>query len=262
MVPELSSPASHAAGPNGVARLLELDSGLGRLLSEEQRAAATRALLVRVVGLPAGPGSADSVPSTAPDHLGLVLVDGILVRELRLGPNPTVELLGPGDVLRPWVLEYDEPLLDFESTWTVLVPSRVALLDRDVTNRLGRWPPITTMIADRLVSRCRRLAALQAIAQIVGVERRVLALLWHLAERWGRVTPAGVVVRLPITHSLIGELIGARRPTISAAVRELGEQGQLERRSDRTWLLTGRPEDAMTFVVADRRARLADGSHG
>jgi CRP-like cAMP-binding protein len=244
-----------AGGPRrrGVARLLEIDRGLGRLLPEEQRAAATRDLMVRVAALPGGRWHARGLDGTAPDHLGLLIVEGVLARELKLVGHPTVELIGPGDVIRPWVLDVDEPLLGFESTWTAIVPGRLALLDREVMNEMGRWPQVMAMIADRLVSRTRRLAATQAIAQIVGIERRVLCLLWHLADHWGRVTPAGVVVPLPITHSLLGELIGARRPTVSAAVRELSDRRELQRRPDRTWLLTGQPEDATSYVPAGRR---------
>ena len=236
-----------------MARLLELDRGLGRLLAEGQRAAATAALTVRTLSLPAGVWDVRSFESTAPDHLGLLVLDGVIARELRVAGHATVELLGPGDVLRPWVLDLEEPLLGIDSTWTAIVPGALALLDRDVAREMGRFPQITAVIADRLVSRSRRLAVTQTIAQIVGVERRILCLLWHLADRWGRVTPAGVLVPLPITHSLLGRLVGARRPTVSAAVRELSERGELARRPDRGWLLTGRPEDAAVFVPSGRR---------
>jgi CRP/FNR family transcriptional regulator, cyclic AMP receptor protein len=235
------------------ARLLEVDRGLGRLLGDEQRSAATAEIVVRLASLPVGRWDTASLEGTAPDHLGLLIVEGMLARELKLVGHPAVELLGPGDVLRPWLLESGDALLAFESTWTAIVPGRLALLDREATSQLGRWPQITAMIADRLVNRARRLAATQAIGRIVGVERRLLCLLWHLADHWGRVTPDGVLIPLPITHSLLGELIGARRPTVSAAVRDLAERGQLQRRPDRTWLLTGRPEDATAFQPTGRR---------
>jgi CRP-like cAMP-binding protein len=261
-VVDVESPAASSPRRRTTARLLEIDRGLGRLLGEEQRAAATSDIVVRLASLPVGHWDARSLGTTAPDHLGLLIVDGVLARELKLVGHPTVELLGPGDVLRPWLVEDDDALLAFESTWTAIVPGRLALLDREATNQLGRWPQITAMIADRLVSRSRRLAATQAIARIVGVERRLLCLLWHLADRWGRVTPAGVLIPLPITHSLLGELIGARRPTVSAAVRELTERGELQRRPDRSWLLTGRPEDATAYEPAGRRRPAAAAGGG
>jgi CRP/FNR family cyclic AMP-dependent transcriptional regulator len=69
------------------------------------------------------------------------------------------------------------------------------------------------------------------------VEDRVLALLWHLAERWGRMTPEGVVVPLCLTHETLGRLAGAARPTVSLALGELTKRGQLSRRPDGAFVL-------------------------
>jgi hypothetical protein len=44
-------------------------------------------------------------------------------------------------------------------------------------------------------------------------------------------------VRLRLTHELIGQLVGAKRPTVSLALRELDERGTVYRRSDGSWLL-------------------------
>jgi DNA-binding IclR family transcriptional regulator len=46
-----------------------------------------------------------------------------------------------------------------------------------------------------------------------------------------------VVVRLQLTHELIGRLIGARRPTVSLALHALAEEGILERRDADSWRL-------------------------
>jgi hypothetical protein len=48
-------------------------------------------------------------------------------------------------------------------------------------------------------------------------------------------------VPLVLSHRLIGELVGARRPTVSTALADLAREGQLARRDDGTWLLTGEP---------------------
>jgi CRP/FNR family cyclic AMP-dependent transcriptional regulator len=70
------------------------------------------------------------------------------------------------------------------------------------------------------------------------VDRRLLTLFWHLAERWGRVGTDGVVVPLALTHRMLGLLVGARRPTVSSALRERDE---LVRGLDGSWLLRGEP---------------------
>jgi Crp-like helix-turn-helix domain len=56
-----------------------------------------------------------------------------------------------------------------------------------------------------------------------------MALFWHLAERWGRVSGNGVLVPLALTHRILGQLVGARRPTVSTALRELANREQLIR---------------------------------
>ena len=125
--------------------------------------------------------------------------------------------------------------------WNALSPVRLGLIDRRATDVLGRFPEIGAVIVDRLSERAHRLAVTQAISQLNRVDRRLLALFWHLAERWGRVARDGIAVPLVLSHRLIGELVGARRPTVSTALAELARDGQLVRRDDGTWLLTGEP---------------------
>jgi hypothetical protein len=80
------------------------------------------------------------------------------------------------------------------------------------------------------------------------VDRRLKALFWHLAERWGRVSGDGVIVPLALTHRILGQLVGARRPTVSTALSELAERGELVRRPDGSWLLRGDPPDAESLA--------------
>lgn len=71
------------------------------------------------------------------------------------------------------------------------------------------------------------------------VEDRVVALFVDLAERFGRVTPDGVTIDLSLTHELIGQLVGSRRPTVSLALQVLAAEGVLSRRSERWELAHG-----------------------
>ena len=50
-------------------------------------------------------------------------------------------------------------------------------------------------------------------------------MLWHLAARWGKVEPGGIRLPLPLTHQLLGRLIGAERPSVSHALARLAETG-------------------------------------
>ena len=136
--------------------------------------------------------------------------------------------------------------------WSVLSPSTFAVLDRRFAAELARWPEVTAALFDRLSERSLRLATTQAISQLTRVDRRLKALFWHLAERWGRVSGDGVIVPLALTHRILGQLVGARRPTVSTALGELAERGELTRRADGSWLLRGEPPDAS--ALGRRRA--------
>jgi CRP/FNR family transcriptional regulator, cyclic AMP receptor protein len=220
--------------------LLDADLGLGQLVPDARRAEARAELLARVVLLPAGEWDTRRLEAgVRAGHLGLLMLSGVVAYETLIGGEVSTELLGPGDILRPWSLEAPAPLVARTHRWHILSECRAAVLDRDATARLASWPEVNAVIVDRLAERTKRLATTQAISQLTRVDRRVLAVFWCLAERWGRVTNDGVRVPLTLSHRMIGQLVGARRPTVSASVRLLADQGALVRHHDGTWLLAG-----------------------
>jgi CRP/FNR family cyclic AMP-dependent transcriptional regulator len=245
-----------------IAPLLDLDPDLGRYLSPEGVSEVRRTIAVRVASLKRGTWDVDRLPDAGSGHLGLLIVDGLLGRELLAADVASMELLGPGDLLRPWDDATDVGLLQAVVRWSVFSDTRLAILDRELAARLARHPEIYTALMERMSSRARRLAVMQAIAQLNRVDRRVLTLLWHLAERWGRVTPNGVVVPLALSHRSLAQLVGARRPTVSTAIGELTREGELRRGDAGTWILTGAPAgapDEMTsHFVLPRRAMWRD----
>jgi hypothetical protein len=111
-------------------------------------------------------------------------------------------------------------------------------------------------IIDRINERALRLAVTQAISQLNRVDRRLLALFWHLAERWGRMTGDGVALPMTLSHRMLGQLVGARRPTVSTALSELAERRELVRRPDGSWLLRGDPPDPQNFARRPTAAEL------
>ncbi len=242
--------------------LLALDPDLGALLDPERRRLAERELRVRITRFPVGEWDGGRLTDADPLHLGLLVVDGVLAREVVMSETVSTELLGPGDIVRPWSIEGQPQLLAAEVRWNALSEVILALIDRRLAAQLARFPEIGAVIVDRMAERAQRLAVTQAISQLNRVDRRLLALFWHLAERWGRVARDGIAVPLALSHRLIGELVGARRPTVSTALAELAREGQLVRRADGTWLLTGEPISAgassAAEVVRQRRRLLPD----
>ena len=174
-------------------------------------------------------------------HLGVLVLEGVIASDILLEDVVSTELLGPGDILRPWPLDASERLLSDQARWTALADTRVALLDPRVAAALTRYPEIYAVLLERMDTRARRFATTQAIAQLNRVDRRLLSMLWHLAERWGRVTADGVVIPLDISHRLLAQLVGARRPTVSTALGSLAREGSVQRRGDGAWILYGDP---------------------
>jgi CRP/FNR family cyclic AMP-dependent transcriptional regulator len=245
-------------------KLLEVDPDLGALLPEPRRAEAEREITVRTHTVPVGRWDVGRLAGTSTDHVGLLVLDGVLSRELLVADQVSAELMGPGDLVRPWQTGNRASLLPVDAEWQILSPVTVAVLDRRFAAELSRYPEITSVLLDRLAERSVRLATTQAISQLTRVDRRLRALFWHLAERWGRVSGQGVIVPLALTHRILGQLVGARRPTVSTALAELAERGELTRRPDGAWLLRGDPPDAEALArrpLTPSRARSEQGLH-
>jgi CRP/FNR family cyclic AMP-dependent transcriptional regulator len=259
--PPVASPDGDGRRPR-TAALLDLDPELGAGLEGERLTMARSELRVRVMAVPRGDWTQVEQRPIGRDNVGLLLVGGVVAREVVLEDSVSTELIGPGDLIRPWSGRQEPRLLDHQVRWQVLADARVALLGRAFAAATARFPEISTAMTDRVCLRAQRLATMRAIASLNLVDRRLLALFWHLAERWGRVGTDGVVVPLALSHRLLGELVGARRPTVTVALRALEREGKLLRRSDATWLLTGAPAgtpaETVRRMIAHRRRLLPD----
>jgi CRP/FNR family cyclic AMP-dependent transcriptional regulator len=225
------------------ASLFDVDPELGDLLAPRQLAEARVRAIVATIDLTAGPWSPEPLRELSTNPFAVLVVDGLLVRELLLGGNTATELLGPCDVVDLGIS--DEVLLPTQARWSVPETARLAVLDDRVLSIVRAWPSVARVLLDRAARRGARLSTHRAIAQLPRVDQRLTAFFGHLAERWGRVAPAGVVIPLQLTHETLGRLIGARRPTVSLALKELAGSGVLERRNDGAWVLNYEAFDAL-----------------
>ncbi len=207
--------------------LLAHDAELAGIVDPAQRGPATRASVARVMHLDVG---AWTPPAGSPHAVGLVVIEGLLCRRAGYAGRRSTELLGPGDLLRPWQAAGDgDAVVAVQDTWTVLLPTRLAVADEAWAARMSGWPGVFAVLTGRAVERSHRAAALAAIRQIRQLDERVWLVLWRLAERFGHVHPDGVHLQLPITHGTLAELAGARRPSVSAALARLYRQGRVSR---------------------------------
>jgi CRP/FNR family cyclic AMP-dependent transcriptional regulator len=223
----------------GSVQLLNIDPDLAHDLDPRRAREAAQRLYARTIEIPRGrwvptPGMLEG---TRP--IGLLMLDGLLVREASVDEHPSAELLGPGDVLRAWEDSEHEELLPRTIDWTALTTTRVAIIDHAFAVRAAQWPEIFATLLGRASRRAERLVVMQAIAHLTRVDDRLLALLWCLAERWGRVVPDGVLVALRLSHKTLAGMVGARRPSVTTALGQLIARGEIERRADGEWVLRG-----------------------
>jgi CRP/FNR family transcriptional regulator, cyclic AMP receptor protein len=222
--------------------LLDLDPDLGSGLDAAELAAARRTL-VPIASAGVGTWKPPGLDRDHAGDLGFLVVDGLLLRRVVIAETRCTELIGRGDVLRPWSMEATEvSSVPIEADWRVVdQPASFAVLDRHVTRRLGNWPTITCELVDRAVRRARWLTFQLAVSHTRHVHTRLLMILWHFADRWGRVRPDGVLVDLRLSHQTLGEIVGARRPTVTSALGELRDEGRLRMLEDGAWVLLGGP---------------------
>lgn len=200
--------------------------------------------------------AADRVVAERPP-LGLLVLDGVILCEARLGGRWSATLLGAGDLLRPWDWEDDAVApVPMRTRCTVLAGVTIAVLDDEFLDEIKVRPGAVAHFIKLACDQTQRLRRAVATDHLSRVEVRVLALFWHLADRWGHVTSDGVSIPLRLRHETLGRLVGARRPTISTACGLLDEHGLLRRRPDGTWLLTSAAlsaDDPLSAQPGERR---------
>lgn len=137
---------------------------------------------------------------------------------------------------------------------------RYAALDDRVLGLAQRYPRLIEGLQTQAGDQQQRLLAQLLVCQLPRVQDRVLALMWLLAESWGRVTPSGTVLPMRLTHDTIGLLVGARRSTVTLALGHLERRGALVRRAD-DWLILERLRPGASAVGEEAAPRLVGESH-
>lgn len=113
------------------------------------------------------------------------------------------------------------------------------MVDDDFLVQMSAWPEVLAALFRRGIRRTRSLNLLLAISQSPLLAERLYLALWHLADQYGYVGAQGVVLPIRLSHTLIAELVAARRPSVSQSLQLLQERGLITRRADRTVLLHG-----------------------
>ena len=112
------------------------------------------------------------------------------------------------------------------------------------------FPQLGVELFTRGARRAHHLVVALAIAHHQRIEDRLVRPLWHLAERWGRVTGDGVTVPLPLGHQRLADLVGATRPSVTTALGELTRAGTLSRREDAPGCSTASPRRSRAITAS------------
>jgi len=221
--------------------LLREDPDLAVGISAEELPHAERLVVVPGFTLDAGPWEVDA--AVEEPSLGLLILEGLVTNNIVLRDRVASHLAGPGDVIH--VGRDADALLPTRHNHFVSERARIAVLDRTFIAAVRRWPALMLALHERIRAQEHRLAVHAAIGKLRRVDDRVLALLWHLGERWGKMTGDGIVVPLALTHETIGRLAGAERPTVSLALSELAERGDVMRRDDGAYVVAHASRDRL-----------------
>jgi hypothetical protein len=237
-------------------RLLVAHPELAASIAADERPEARRVVIVRQATL--APGFWDGA-CDGQEPFAAVVLEGLIARECRLAGRVSRHIVGCGDVIG---LERSADDRVGALRWQVETPSRIAILDRRFVAAVARWPWLVADVVRRTTCWVDRASVLQAIGHLPRVEDRLVALLWHLADSWGRIGSDAVVLPLRLSHVALGSLVGARRPTVSLALAELQRRGTVRRRGE-AWLLDPTSRDLLdgAAVESPRRpiAELAGG---
>ncbi len=236
--------AAVAYARSELCRVLEHDPELAEAIPSGRRDQAVRECLSGTLTLPAGRWPTPDA-CTPHDGIGMLVMNGLLLRRVGVDGRFGAELLGAGDLLRPW--QGADAALGVTG-WRVIEPARVAVLDERFARRLARYPEVTGGLVGRAVERSRHLVVNMAIVHQPRVDVRLHMILWHLAARWGKVRSDCVSLPLPLTHSVLADLTAARRPTVTSALSELARSGRAHPAPE-GWHLLGRPPGELLELV-------------
>jgi CRP/FNR family transcriptional regulator, cyclic AMP receptor protein len=223
--------------------------GLLRTMPKAVRDQAARVCVARVATLGRGTWSIRASRQLS-DMTGLLVLRGVLLRRVGVDGAFGAELLGTGDLLRPWDSGEDTPTLALQTRWRIIQPTRLAILDAEFTRRAVDYPEISRWLVARALRRSRSLAVNLAILNQTRIDTRLHMLLWHLAGRWGRAEATGSThLPLRLTHSILAELLAARRPTVTTALTQLKRRGAISSDGVDGWVLHGAPPHELSQLT-------------
>ena len=160
------------------------------------------------------------------------------------GRESLMAVLGPGEIFGELSLFDPGPRT---ATATALTDARIlALGNTSLHPWLAGRPEVAEALLAALARRLRRTN--DALADLVfsDVPGRVAKALLDLADKFGEVTPEGLLVKHDLTQEELAQLVGASRETVNKALADFAQRG---------WLRVDQRE--VLLLSIDRLARRA-----
>ena len=141
------------------------------------------------------------------------------------GNSVVLGLWGPGDIVGK-VLSQANPyrIQCLTSVEASLVPS-------------DRWNQVT----EAMITHIQRSEELREILHCRQTEALLLRLLTWLAKRFGQQVEQGQLIDLRLTHQDIADLIGLTRVTVTRVLKDLEQQGVIQRKRRQAIVLHNQP---------------------
>ena len=176
--------ASTQPATDNVMRILAHDPDLSDGLTGPRLDDATRDCVAGTVHFAAGPWIPPNQMGDMRFGLGLLILDGLIVRRVGVAGRFGAELLGDGDLLNPFHPHDMGTSLPRTGKWRALRDSHMAILDSEFVLRASRYPEVVSSLVARALRRSRHIATNMAIVQQPRIDLRLHAAR-ELADRWG-----------------------------------------------------------------------------
>src|SRR4051812_49972813 len=127
------------AATSGSVQLLQADPELARGLDVPRAREAAERLYTRAIDVPRGRWTPAPWLTGGSQPIGMLVLEGLLVREATVSNHPCAELLGPGDLLRAGDADEGEELLPRTIEWAAATSARGAVVDQALAGPGGPW---------------------------------------------------------------------------------------------------------------------------
>lgn len=145
------------------------------------------------------------------------------------GRRTLIAMMGPHDVLGEEALGVDLGPGRRVEARALAFSTLLAVSPQDLQRTMARDASVAGWLAQALIRKIDLLQARMAATLGLGVRDRTLAILRSLAARWGKPSPRGTVVNLPLSQEDLAAMIGATRESVNRALRDLCASGSVLR---------------------------------